>query len=144
MTLLAHMLSVGYGCGEPRADEAAHWFDEAAKRLGYHPLEVSGPLLGGPGPAAAGDQAPLADQGRARRRSTAHGDGPHADPQQQQQQQAAAVAATSYHQQQQQHLQQHHPQPHQQQQQFYFQPQPHHHHQQRQDDRRRPDQSAGQ
>ncbi|GBF93475.1 hypothetical protein Rsub_06608 [Raphidocelis subcapitata] len=163
MTLLAHMLSVGYGCGEPRADEAAHWFDEAAKRLGYHPLEVAGPLLGGAGPAAAaaaaaaGDNAPLADQGqgvaRPRRRSTAHpGEGQHAE---QQQATAAAAAALDLYQQQHQqfqqqqhhHQQQHHQpqqqqqQQHQPQQQFYFQPQPHHQ-QQRQDDRRRSDQSA--
>lgn len=55
MALLGHMLTVGYGCS-PCHEEANHWFEEASKRLGYHPLEAGGQLLG----TTAGPPAPSA------------------------------------------------------------------------------------
>ncbi|KIZ06409.1 hypothetical protein MNEG_1541 [Monoraphidium neglectum] len=92
MALLGHMLSVGYGCS-PCQSEADHWFEEASKRLGYHPLEAGQQLLGGaagPVPAAAGpaaqagqqllgeqpDERQLADQQQQHRRHEASASAP--------------------------------------------------------------------
>ncbi|KAI8473406.1 MAG: hypothetical protein J3K34DRAFT_375566, partial [Monoraphidium minutum] len=73
MALLGHMLTVGYGC-DPSQGDAGHWFEEASKRLGYHPLEAGQQLLGG----AAGPPPPAAAAG---------GGGSYGSQQQQHQQQ---------------------------------------------------------
>lgn len=49
MALLGHMYSVGYGC-KADPEEAAKWFSEASKRLGYNVLTDQSPIMQHAGP----------------------------------------------------------------------------------------------